>query len=164
MMNEIQFSKRTKITYNSNSNQNKESGTYRTSIPKDLIKTIGASADDLIEWSYNLELQKITAKIIKSDETTENKPSDIDETTKKQQKTETKTIDYSTESENKLYRIEILNNPHKQLRVISTERNKQVNSGVISINKIKDKEEEVISKLKSAENDDEIKRILSKYR
>lgn len=136
-----------------------------STIPNTIIELESLTNKDKIRWNYEIINNKhiYSIEFIKDSETSSD---NIDEPTEKSDSAATSTekkIEYSTESENKIYTIEILHNPHKQLKVINKETKKQVGYP-ITFRKIEDKKDEIISKLKKIETDAEAEEILSKYR
>lgn len=74
------------------------SGSYRTSIPKEIAEYFEINKDEKLKWRLNIKTNTIT--LIPPSEKPENTSADIDETTIKTEKKDTSTIQIKTIPEN----------------------------------------------------------------
>lgn len=74
-----------KINNKNKNNETKISYSYRTTIPKEVMKIIDLNNGDILEWSYNFKSEKIILDVkTKNDKTTEKTSVNTDETSQKQ--------------------------------------------------------------------------------
>ena len=126
------------------------STSYRITVPEEIINKMEVMAGDKITWRIYDKSNEITILFPK-------------EPTQKQTKTRDKEIFQSVLTDNKKYTIELLNNPYLRIRVNNNNTQKQVTTLGAS-KREKSQIQSIITLLKPCKTEDEIKKLLDKYR